>query len=81
MPASCERFIENFAGRPDKRMALNILLIARLLADEHHARLRAAFAKNGLRACLPESQAWQSVAADRSLGIVGFAGMSGAAVG
>src|SRR5688500_1033942 len=44
-----ERLVEHRAGGADKRLALPILLIARLLADEHHARGARAGAEHDLR--------------------------------
>jgi len=40
--------IEQFAGAPDERQALEVLLAARRLADEHHARLRIAVGEDEL---------------------------------
>jgi hypothetical protein len=41
-------FVEQSAGRPDEWMALQILLIAGLLADEDHLGVRGAFAEHRL---------------------------------
>jgi hypothetical protein len=41
--------VEDSAGGSDKRMALQILFIARLLADQCHAGGSRAFAKDSLR--------------------------------
>ena len=35
----CHRLAEQLAGRADERLARAVLLVARLLADEHHLRL------------------------------------------
>ena len=35
MPASVERLVEESSGRPDERLSLEVLVIARLFADEH----------------------------------------------
>src|SRR5437667_3237642 len=44
-----EHAVEISPGGPDERMAGQILLIAGLLADEHHEGVARAFAENGLR--------------------------------
>jgi hypothetical protein len=38
-PSVCQGMIEQFAGRPDKRAAGNVFVIARLLADHNDPRL------------------------------------------
>src|SRR5690348_2483553 len=38
-PREIERLVEQAPRRPDERAALLVLLVARLLADEHHRRL------------------------------------------
>jgi hypothetical protein len=48
-PRLLERPIEQLAGGPDERRASEILLVARLLADEHHPRAERALAEDGLR--------------------------------
>src|SRR4029079_12209686 len=47
-----ERGVEDPPRGSDERMALLILLIARLLADEHEPRVRRAFAEDRLRGVL-----------------------------
>lgn len=54
--------IEHGAGRPDKGMALNVFLIARLFADENERRRGIAFAEDGLRRVLVK---WTALAACR----------------
>src|SRR5581483_5725678 len=44
-----ERAIEQLAGRADERVAGEVFLIARLLADQHQLGLACAFAEHGLR--------------------------------
>ena len=41
--------VEQASGGSDKRMALEVLFIAGLLADHHYAGVSRAFTKNGLR--------------------------------
>src|SRR5690606_33385494 len=53
-PGLLQRLIQQAAGRPDKGLALDILDIAGLFADEHERRAGAAFAEDGLRAASPE---------------------------
>src|SRR5262249_40216552 len=52
-----ERAIEHGAGRADERLALQVLLVARLLAHEHDARMRRPLAEHGLRRILVERTA------------------------
>ena len=47
-----QRPVEQLARRPDERPALQILLIARLLADQHHTRARSPLAEHRLRTAL-----------------------------
>src|SRR5688572_15779162 len=49
-----ERFVKQRTGRPDERLALPILLIARLLAHEHHAGTLRPGAEHDLRRRLVE---------------------------
>src|SRR5207253_4940473 len=49
-----ERARQNAAGRSDERMAGQIFVVARLLADEHHIGFSLAFSEYGLRAFAPE---------------------------
>src|SRR5207237_9086299 len=49
-----KRLVQNLSGRSDKRMSLNVFLIAGLFAYKHHSRFRAAFPKHGLRPTLPK---------------------------
>ena len=49
-----ERLVEQLSGRPDERLALQVLLVAGLLADEDDVRLRGALAEDGLRPGLVE---------------------------
>src|SRR5581483_2328278 len=44
-----ERPVEQLAGRPDERLAREILLVSRLLADEQHLGVSGALAEDGLR--------------------------------
>jgi hypothetical protein len=44
-----ERGIENVAGGPDERLAGEIFLVARLLADQHEFGAARSFAWHGLR--------------------------------
>ena len=49
-PAEClEGAIEQLACRPDEGSTLPILLVTRLLADEHQSRADRSFAPHGLR--------------------------------
>ena len=43
-----ERAIEQSSGRPDERLAGEVLLVARLLADQHHACAAGALARHRL---------------------------------
>ena len=49
-----ERTVQQLAGGPDKRMARQVFLIARLLADEHQLGLARAFAEDRLCPEFPE---------------------------
>jgi len=49
-----ERFVQQASGRPDKGQAFLVLLVARLLADQHHARVRVAGVEHRLRRVGPE---------------------------
>ena len=57
MPALSERSVEHLAGRPDEGAAGKVLLIARLLADQHQRRIGRAFAEHGLGRILVEMAA------------------------
>ena len=57
MPASSSARVEHLAGRADERAAGEILLVARLLADEHDRGVERAFAEHGLRRALVEGAA------------------------
>jgi len=48
-----ERIVEHSTGRPDERLAGDILVIARLFADENDLRRPTALAEYGLRRVLP----------------------------
>jgi diguanylate cyclase (GGDEF)-like protein len=52
-----ERLVEQPAGGADERPAGTILLVARLLADEHHVRGQRPFPEHRLRPDLPEMAA------------------------
>src|SRR5438067_2064459 len=52
---------QQLAGRTDEGLALLILLVARLLADQHQPRLVRAFAAHSLRRALPQIAATTSV--------------------
>ena len=54
MPASSSASSKQLPGRPDERAARLVLLVARLLADEHHLGARRALAEDDLRPGLPE---------------------------
>src|SRR4051812_47003351 len=58
-----ERLIPQAAGGTPEGMAGQILLVARLLADEHAPCVRRAFTENGLRAALQRGHARQPAAA------------------
>src|SRR5947208_16307634 len=45
-------FVEQFAGRTNKRLAFEVFIVAGLLADEENFSLASAGAKDGLRAAL-----------------------------
>jgi hypothetical protein len=47
-PGGLERAIEQPSGRTDERPALQILLIARLFADQHQLRVRRPFTQHAL---------------------------------
>ena len=49
-----EDLVEDASGRPHERTSLLVLLVARLLPDEHHLSRRPAFAEDRLGARLPE---------------------------
>ena len=49
-----QRAVQDSAGRADERPALEVLTVARLLADQHDRRARAAFAEHRLRGVLPQ---------------------------
>lgn len=49
-----EQLVEIVPGGADKRLALQILVFARRLADEHHARMRVAHAEYRLRAAIAQ---------------------------
>ena len=44
--------IQNLPRRADKRLAGEVFLVARLLADQHDGRVSRAFTENGLRGVL-----------------------------
>ncbi len=46
--------VEELPRPPDERMALEILLVPWLLADQHHLRVRVPFAENRLRRIGPQ---------------------------
>jgi hypothetical protein len=56
-PRGLERLVEQPARRPDKRMTLAVLLVARLLAHQHHLGGPRPFAEDGLRRAHPEMAA------------------------
>src|SRR5207247_9588706 len=49
-----EGTIKQLAGRPDERPATQVLVVARLLTDEHDPRVSLAFAEDGLGRALIE---------------------------
>ena len=49
-----ERLVEQLPGRADEGMALDVLAVARLLADEDHVGVSTTLAEDRLRAALPE---------------------------
>src|SRR4030088_1415648 len=53
-PGALHALAEHRAGWPDERMALDVLAVSGLLADEHHACVRVALAHHRLRGTLPE---------------------------
>src|SRR5256885_2074706 len=53
-PGLLEPLVEDAAGRPDERMALDVLAVARLLADHHHLGVPGPFAHHGLGRSLPK---------------------------
>ena len=75
MPAACERLIENLPRRSDERAALEVLAVSRLLADQHHRRVRGPFAEHGLGRVAPQRAAPASLppaarsASGRQLGV------------
>src|SRR6185437_2540817 len=50
--------VEHSAGGPNKRAALNIFFVAGLLSHHEYSRVRVPFAKNSLRAALPQVAAF-----------------------
>jgi len=48
-----ERTVQDFARRSHERPALEVLAVARLLADKHDGSARAAFAEYRLGGVLP----------------------------
>ncbi len=53
-PRLLQRAIEELSGRTDEWLAAQVLLVARLLAEQHHRRLFWYFAENGLGRILVE---------------------------
>jgi len=49
-----QALVEDAAGGSDERLALDVLAVAGLLADQHHRGLPRAVAEHGLRRVLPE---------------------------
>src|SRR5258706_1873178 len=49
-----QRLVEDAPGGADERMALAVLDVPGLLADQHDACARTALAENGLRSVLPQ---------------------------
>jgi hypothetical protein len=49
-----ERAVEEPARRADERQAFLVFLVAGLLSDQHHARVRVARAEHRLRGVRPE---------------------------
>ncbi len=64
MPASARASSSSPSGRPDKRLAFQIFLIARLFTDKNDFRVGQTFAEDGLRGAFPKIAARQSFAAD-----------------
>src|SRR5436305_637480 len=62
-PGLLEPLVEDSAGRTDERMALDVLAVARLLADHHHLGVARALAHHRLRRAFPEIAS--SAAVDR----------------
>jgi hypothetical protein len=54
-PRLIERAIEDPPSRPDERLACAILLVARLLAHQHHVRATRTGAEDGLRPEAPQA--------------------------
>ena len=52
-----EYLVEHLAGRPDEGLAGDILLVARLLADEDDPRILGSLAEHGLRGVAPQRAA------------------------
>ena len=52
-----QHIVEQLSGGTDKRLALQILVFARCLAYEHHARMRVAHAEHRLRAAVAQRAA------------------------
>src|SRR5204862_2073581 len=48
-PCVLERLVEKLPGRPHEGLALQVLLVAGLLADEDDLGLRGALAEDGMR--------------------------------
>ena len=53
-PRRLERAVEQASRRPDERQSLLVLLVAGLLADQHHARVRVAGAEHRLGGVGPQ---------------------------
>jgi hypothetical protein len=52
-----ERTREQSSGRTDERQALDVLLVAGLLTDQHHRRIRMAVTEDSLRGVLVQRTA------------------------
>ena len=70
MPASSSASSSSRPDGPDERLARAILLVARLLADEHQLRVAGPSPNTVCVASFQSGQAWHAAAASRSVGSV-----------
>src|SRR5438105_14607102 len=54
-PGGSQAFVEQLSRRPHERLARQVLLVPRLLADEHQLSSRRSLAEHGLGGVLPEA--------------------------
>ena len=74
-----QRLVQHATRGPDERLTGAVLLVAGLLADEHHVGLLQAFAENRLRPGRYRSHPWQWAADSRRASSVRRSGKNGVA--